>query len=81
MGCLVIRTRHDVCARTFEGGDGKAVARAARSLAEDVACEPDEWIRVGLSPTRDPGAARLMHAQPYADGGVEWLYEEQVQKL
>jgi hypothetical protein len=77
MGCVVIKDRFGDChARQLHGeANPQAIEAAARELASDVSCESGETIAVGLSPKRDPGAARLLWGVDYSDGGVQHLYD------
>lgn len=60
--------------------DPENVEAAAREFARDMAVEDGETIKVGVGQPKDPGLARLRDGIPYADGGIDWLYDMPIGK-
>jgi hypothetical protein len=61
--------------RTEESAEPENIERLAREFAGHMALDSGEHFWVGLGQPADPGLARLRDGVPYADGGIEWLYE------
>jgi hypothetical protein len=74
---LCIKDRFgDVHARRENAtAEPESIERLAREFAADLALDSGEHFKVGLGQPADPGLARLRDGVPYADGGIEWLYE------
>jgi hypothetical protein len=83
MGCVVIMDQFgDVHAtQAPEPCTPEAIEEEALDLAESLAFNGRETVKVGLCAHNDPGAARLLTHKAYEDGGVEWLYDISVYQL